>query len=714
MITFYISDDFNSFDNEDVGSVTVDLSSEANCIQPCFNPIISTDVQDDTFSETLDPSAASGTAERHISIQQTLIDLKNLIDIDGAGKKACPLCPEEKFKPSYGHKLRRHLQNLHWKVSVEFEGCRMCICHLTCRPMKTSLNGEQTPVRLGAHYHCIVCSATIARRTDMISHIKRHMKNGDTEASFTGATSGNQSSTEVMKEVDTDVHVFPNYTTPQKTDSFFNPKMKSNRQLIFCTLAVLAQERKPLECLDAFGATGIMGLQWAKHLGDAVKVTINDFSEGSVKMIQENCHLNRMKVLMTGKEEDEEDEDEIEETEEPAGTIEVTQMDANVLMHLRAFDFIHLDPFGTAVNYVGAAFRNVRNLGIVSVTSTDVSSLYCKALNVTMRHYGCNIVRTEYYKEMAARMIIASVARAAARCNKGIEVLFAVALEHFVLVVVRVLRGPSQADDSLKKIRRLIHCQWCEERVFQKECHMVEENTYRQLPCDCHGSMPGKTAVELGPLWYVLAGPLFNPGFLRRMLFESVQHGIDDIQPLLKNLICESECTTLKHYSIFGPMSHSSQGKRKGGNVSRNSAKRQKNDIPIEHPPFYYSIHRHSIRGMNIPKINKFLPYLTQVGFRVSRTHFDPTGIRTDATLAQFKTILMKYSVPTYTGNQPGILEHSSTEPSESVGDHADLLGQTSTETPLEHQPEPSEIPDDISAKPEADPIELTQDLKAE
>lgn len=30
----------------------------------------------------------------------------------------------------------------------------------------------------------------------------------------------------------------------------------SSRQLIFCALAVLAEERNPLECLDAFGATG--------------------------------------------------------------------------------------------------------------------------------------------------------------------------------------------------------------------------------------------------------------------------------------------------------------------------------------------------------------------------------------------------------------------------------------------------------------------------
>lgn len=67
--------------------------------------------------------------------------------------------------------------------------------------------------------------------------------------------------------------------------------------------------------------------------------------------------------------------------------------------------------------------------------------------------------------------------RAAARCNKGIEVLFAVALEHFVLVQVRVLRGPSSADDTVKKIRHLIHCQWCEERIFKREGNMIEGNS---------------------------------------------------------------------------------------------------------------------------------------------------------------------------------------------------------------------------------------------
>ncbi|XP_060088378.1 TRMT1-like protein [Heteronotia binoei] len=627
----------------------------------------------------LDASSES-PREKHISIQRTLADLEKLAglkedgiistvsqntDSDVAGiKKSCPLCPEDKFKACYGNKLHRHLQNLHWKVSVEFEGYRMCICHLTCRPVKPNVAGDQISLKMGAHYHCIICSATITRRADMIGHVKRHVNKGETESRYSIAHAP-KSTHEVLKETDIDVRVLPNYSTPQKTDSYFNPKMKLNRQLIVCALAVLAEERKPLECLDAFGATGIMGLQWAKHLGNSVKVTINDYNQNSVTMIHENCHLNKMKVVSSRKEED----DCEEEREENIPTIEVTQMDANVIMYLRAFDFIHLDPFGSSVNYLDAAFRNVRNLGIVSVTSTDISSLYSKAQHVAQRHYGCNIVRTEYYKELAARMVVAAVARAAARCNKGIEVLFAVALEHFVLVEVRVLRGPSPADDTVKKIRYLIHCQWCEERVFKKEGNMIEENPYRQLPCDCHSSMTGKTAVELGPLW---SGSLFNTGFLRRMLFEAVQYGLEDIQPLLKTLICEAECTTHKQFSIHGPSTQNKQeecgvfirtsgaaadyyivhAKRKSSEMNQNGAKRQKFESNAEHPAFYYNIHRHSIKGMNMPKLNKFLHYLSEAGYRVSRTHFDPMGVRTDAPLVQFKSILVKYSTPTYIGGQ--------------------------------------------------------------
>uniref|UniRef100_A0A1A8E7T1 tRNA (guanine(27)-N(2))-dimethyltransferase n=2 Tax=Nothobranchius kadleci TaxID=1051664 RepID=A0A1A8E7T1_NOTKA len=616
-----------------------------------------------------DSKPPATAVERHISIQTKLEGLEMLVDMNGAGRKSCPLCPEEKFKACYSHKLRRHLQNLHWKVYVEFEGHKMCICHLPCRNLKPSLGVDQASGRHIAHYHCVVCSATIARKTDMVSHLKRHVNKGETEASYSSSSNvvPNEPAPpgqayEIMKELGTDVQLLPNHTTPQKSDTYFSRKMKSNRQLVFCSLAVLAEERNPLECLDAFGATGIMGLQWAKHLRNAVRVTITDISDTCVKMIKENCELNNIRVDGGQRGPRGPDRAGAEAETTPVATVEVAKMDANVIMHLRSFDYIHLDPFGTAVNYLDAAFRNIRNLGIISITSTDTGSLYAKSPNVTLRHYGCHIVRTEYYKELAARMLVASVCRAAARCNKGIEVLLTVALEHFVLVVVRVLRGPSQADESAKKLRKLMHCQWCEARVFLKLGNMVDDT----LPCDCHGSLPGKTAVQLGPLW---SGPLFNTGFLRKMLSAAVRHSMDDIQPLVKTLICESEGTTLKSL-VHGSSVLTSQaecgvviktlqsgdearladltGKRKSGEESGNVLKKLKPDASLEHPPFYYSIHRHSIRGMNMPKLNKFLQYLMEAGFRVSRTHFDPTGVRTDATLQQFKSVLTKYSVPTF------------------------------------------------------------------
>uniref|UniRef100_A0A3B4BDH1 tRNA (guanine(26)-N(2))-dimethyltransferase n=1 Tax=Periophthalmus magnuspinnatus TaxID=409849 RepID=A0A3B4BDH1_9GOBI len=521
----------------------------------------------------------------------------NSASVSAAGRKACPLCPEEKFKSCYSHKLRRHLQNLHWKVYVEFQGQRMCICHLPCRTLKPSPSSEQAcSSRAVAHYHCVVCSGTIARKTDMIGHLKRHTNKGETRATPSGHT------LEILKELGTNVQLMPNHNTPQKSDTYFSRKMKTNRQLVFCSLAALAEERSPLECLDAFGATGIMGLQWAKHLRSAVRVTITDISDTCVNMIRENCQLNQIRVApWAGPESG---------SESGSGpgpgsgaaegryltTVEVNKMDANVIMHLRPFDYIHLDPFGSAVHFLDAAFRNVRNLGVVSVTSTDTGSLYAKTPNVTLRHYGAALVRTEYYRELAARMVLDAVARAAARCSKGIEVLLSVAVEHFVLVVVRVLRGPSQADESMRRLRRLVHCQWCEERLFLKQGTSIDgegSTPIYTLPCSCHGTLPGKTAVILGPLW---SGPLFHSFFLRTMLKAAVRHSMEDVQPLIKTLLCESDCTTLKYPAL------TNQGKRKSGDEGGNLVKKLKSDSSLEHPPFYYSIHRHSIRGMNMPK----------------------------------------------------------------------------------------------------------------
>ena len=58
-----------------------------------------------------------------------------------------------------------------------------------------------------------------------------------------------------------------------------------------------------------------------------------------------------------------------------------------------------------------AAFRNVYKGGIVIVTATDVASLYGLCPAPARRNYGVSIVRTDYFKELAARVIASAVAR---------------------------------------------------------------------------------------------------------------------------------------------------------------------------------------------------------------------------------------------------------------------------------------------------------------
>lgn len=44
------------------------------------------------------------------------------------------------------------------------------------------------------------------------------------------------------------------------------------------------------------------------------------------------------------------------------------------------------------------------------------------------------------------------------------------------------------------------------------------------------------------------------------MLFESLHHGLDDIQPLIKTLIFESECSPQSQFSVHSPSNLTKQG----------------------------------------------------------------------------------------------------------------------------------------------------------
>jgi len=81
------------------------------------------------------------------------------------------------------------------------------------------------------------------------------------------------------------------------------------------------------------------------------------------------------------------------------------------IVHFWSVLVSHLDPFGCVASFLDAAFRNVFNNGVVVATCTDVAALYGTCPAPALRNYGARVARTDFVKEMAARVVVSAMAR---------------------------------------------------------------------------------------------------------------------------------------------------------------------------------------------------------------------------------------------------------------------------------------------------------------
>lgn len=445
------------------------------------------------------------------------------------------------------------------------------------------------------------------------------------------------------------INIKGTFHAPKKNEVMYNSEMLVNRSLVLCALAAYYESglctNAQVRCLDALGATGVSGLAWTKHL-PKVDVVINDQSPAATQRITTNAATNNLQVG-------------------------ITTEDVSVLLLQRPFDFVFLDCYGSSVHYLDAAFRNAPKNSMLAITSTDDSALYGKAADVTLRNYGGYVVKTSYAKELAARLVLGSVVRAAAKSNKGVEVVCCVALKSFITVMVRVLRGPAAANRCVRKIRRVIHCCVCEDRAFYPETVYPIEEPYSLLSCDCRSNKSaGKLAVELGPVW---CDEIYDANFCQAMLTQaSILQLSHKVISLLQTIVNEAKCKgeTGHDDSVGGDKNtvsgmaedstagtedeeeeeeegsqHQSCHSVEEDNDGERSPKRIKTDHPAtKSPAFYFNLHRHSPKGYDLGKINRVVDYLQRAHYKASRTHFDPEAIRTDCNLREFTRLLLEFS----------------------------------------------------------------------
>ncbi len=248
-------------------------------------------------------------------------------------------------------------------------------------------------------------------------------------------------------------------------------------------------------------------------------------------------------------------------------------------------DFVDIDPFGTPIQFLDSAARAISLKGMLAITATDTAPLSGTYPRAAYRKYGAKSMRCDMQHELGIRILIVNIVRDCARYDKGFMPVLSFSELHYFRVLGIVRRTKSAADASMRSIGCFVFCKKCGRREFMPD-------NCRKECIDC-----GEKTDYAGPLW---TGRIFDPEFCAK-IFEKSKHMADAQLEKLLGTICGESVIDAPWYEI--------------GTLA-------------------------SIFRVNPPKIEMFIEKLNNAGFRASRTHFSPTGVRTDAEISEIKALL--------------------------------------------------------------------------
>ncbi|MEM0157018.1 MAG: tRNA (guanine-N2)-dimethyltransferase [Thermoplasmataceae archaeon] len=206
-----------------------------------------------------------------------------------------------------------------------------------------------------------------------------------------------------------------------KTAGFYNSEQLINRDLTIMALSGL----KPRNYLDGFGATGVRTVRVAAELG--IESSISEINPASLKIIRENLAANNVSATVY---------------DEPFQSV----------VSRGLYEFIDIDPYGSAVPYLDAGLAAVRNGGYLGITATDLSVLTGSVPSKTRRRYGAFIANDDHRHEAGIRLLLADVVRRAATMDRYVTPVLSFWHGHFYRIIVRVRNGSQKADRSLDLI----------------------------------------------------------------------------------------------------------------------------------------------------------------------------------------------------------------------------------------------------------------------
>ncbi len=278
----------------------------------------------------------------------------------------------------------------------------------------------------------------------------------------------------------------------------------------------------------------------------------------------------------------------------PKGTkTKIIENDLNraLLDSRERFDFIELDPFGSPVFYLENSIRRCNKKAILSVTATDLANLHGSRPAPCVRMYDAKPLKCMFGHENGLRILIGKIARSAAMQDYSTKPLLSFYQRHFVKTFVLLERGALAADECLKQNMGFIS-------LCPKCLHAVAAKLPKAICEKC-----GERTEYAGPLWL---GKTSDSGFAKSVAEENQMRNLEDKAGITKML------------------------------------ELLKQETEGDFPPWFFDLH--AVAGhFDIPLNTSGESAISQLksrGFEACRTHFSPTGIRTNADAATVAGIL--------------------------------------------------------------------------
>ncbi|MBY9000405.1 MAG: hypothetical protein KGD64_05790 [Candidatus Heimdallarchaeota archaeon] len=385
---------------------------------------------------------------------------------------------------------------------------------------------------------------------------------------------------EEVTEGDTTFSIYQDAERIYDASVFYNPKMAINRDLTILALSsIIEKEEKSISFLDPFAGTGVRSYRILNELPNASVAKIIAGDINQIAIEIINRNANQLKL-----------HDKLEIKHSNAIDI----LDA-LPWQKDTIKIIDLDPFGSPIKYIEESLRSLKiNEGYLFVTATDLQVLCGKFPDSCYRIYNAMPTRHFLCHEVALRILIYNLIISAGRLGLAIIPIFSYNHEHFLRVKVKVKDSKELANQQHKELGFVYFC---------KTCSYVETVKLSQDIESSHCSFCKEKLEKAGPVWL---GKLHDYSYIEYMLKNMKQFTLQlekKIDRVLNQILNE-----------------------------------------IDSPPFFYYIPfvlRHCKKeGVTL---NQIVESLLDEGYIVTRTIFDPQGLKTDAPYNELIQVIKQF-----------------------------------------------------------------------